>query len=317
MARQIRLIFPRSRIEVTAALLENDASKTCQYIWQVLEQPIEVEIEIDHSSGDDLVFATFRAPELTSENTPFSSTPGNLLFFDFSNTSPGRENGYTVGICYRQGAKDHPPSGWIAGNVFATVTQNLEGLQQVLRDVTEKGPQPLRLERITPAQLPWLREGIIQVGIVVKDLDQVVENYWNRCGIGPWRFYNYGKPPLQVNIYRGQPSECRFRIALCWIGPLCIELMEPVEGESVYTEFIKKHGYGLHHLAVKVEDMPTAIAQAASVGVKILQEGSGSGLDGSGHYAYLDTEETLGMIFELLQFPQVRIPPEKVYPADS
>jgi 4-hydroxyphenylpyruvate dioxygenase-like putative hemolysin len=92
-------------------------------------------------------------------------------------------------------------------------------------------------------------------------------------------------------------------------------LIEAAEGDSVYADFIREHGYGMHHLAVSVEDMPTAIAQAASVGARVMQEGSGHGLDGSGHFAYVDTEQILGTIIELVQYPKQRIPPEKIYPS--
>jgi hypothetical protein len=314
MAKQIRLVFPTSEIEVIATLLEKDAPETCEHIWRQLEQPIQVRVEMDHSSGGELVFATAPAP-VANENMTIFPAPGDLLFFHFAGALPKGDTSYSVGICYRRGAKGLRSAGWIAGNVFATVTQNLEGLPQVVRDVIEKGPQPLRIERIPPAQLPWLREGVIQVGIIVKNLDQAVENYWKLCGIGPWRIYNYGKPPLKISTYHGRPSDCRWRIALCWIGPLCIELIEAAEGDSVYADFIREHGYGMHHLAVSVEDMPTAIAQAASVGARVMQEGSGHGLDGSGHFAYVDTEQILGTIIELVQYPKQRIPPEKIYPS--
>lgn len=31
--------------------------------------------------------------------------------------------------------------------------------------------------------------GIMQVGIVVRDLDATVRRYWHELGIGPWRIY--------------------------------------------------------------------------------------------------------------------------------
>jgi 4-hydroxyphenylpyruvate dioxygenase-like putative hemolysin len=91
-------------------------------------------------------------------------------------------------------------------------------------------------------------------------------------------------------------------------------LIEAGDSDNLYADFVREHGYGIHHLAVSVEDVPTAIAQAAGVGAKLLQEGSGQGLDGSGHFAYVDTEQILGTIIELVHYPTRRIPPEKIYP---
>jgi hypothetical protein len=46
-------------------------------------------------------------------------------------------------------------------------------------------------------------------------------------------------------------------------------------------------------------------------------DGAGFGRDGDGHYAYLDTEDQLGVTIELIERPQGRMPPEKVYPSED
>lgn len=38
-------------------------------------------------------------------------------------------------------------------------------------------------------RLPFLRNGIAQVGLVVQDLDRAIECYWKQFGIGPWHIY--------------------------------------------------------------------------------------------------------------------------------
>lgn len=165
--------------------------------------------------------------------------------------------------------------------------------------------------------LPFLKNGIAQVAILVKDLDQAVENYWTLFGIGPWQFYTYAKPLVKQMSYRGQPADYQMRIALSQIGPLRIELIETKEGESIYADFIKEHGYGVHHFGILVEDMSDALAQTESARLEMIQDGSGFGLDGDGHYAYLDTEEALGVTLELIQRPKARVKPEKIYPPDA
>jgi catechol 2,3-dioxygenase-like lactoylglutathione lyase family enzyme len=169
----------------------------------------------------------------------------------------------------------------------------------------------------TVQPLPFLKNGIAQVAIVVKDLDATVENYWNQFGIGPWQFYTYAKPLVREMSYRGRPAEYSMRIALSQIGPLRIELIEAQEGESIYADFIREHGYGVHHFGLLVEDMHEALAQVQSAGVAMIQDGSGFGLDGDGHYAYLDTEKSLGVTLELIQRPKARVTPEKIYPAPA
>jgi methylmalonyl-CoA/ethylmalonyl-CoA epimerase len=164
--------------------------------------------------------------------------------------------------------------------------------------------------------LPFLQNGIAQVAILVEDLEKTVENYWTMFGIGPWHFYTYSKPLVKQMSYRGQPAEYAMRFALSQIGPLRIELIEAKEGDSIYVDFIRAHGYGVHHFGILVEDMKRALAQTDSAGLNMIQDGSGFGLDGDGHYAYLETEQTLGVTLELIQRPRSRVKPEKIYPPD-
>jgi hypothetical protein len=63
--------------------------------------------------------------------------------------------------------------------------------------------------------------------------------------------------------------------------------------------------------------MESAQEEAKKAGFEIIQEGSGFGPDGDGHYAYLSTEGKFGAIFELIERPKRRHPPEKIYPPEA
>ena len=163
-------------------------------------------------------------------------------------------------------------------------------------------------------KLDFLEKGIAQVALVVKDLNQTVENYWKIFGIGPWHFYTYAKPLVKKMSYMGKDCEYKMRVALSYIGPLRIELIEMVEGDTVYGDFVKEHGYGVHHFGVLVGNMNEAIEKARQAGLAMTQDGSGFGAEGDGHYAYLDTEKAIGTTIELIERPKGRIQPEKIYP---
>ena len=165
--------------------------------------------------------------------------------------------------------------------------------------------------------LPFLAGGIAQVAWVVRDLDRTVEAYHARFGVGPWHFYTYGPPLVKRASYRGKPAAYRMRVALSYFGPTRVEFIQPLEGPSIYEEFIERHGYGVQHLGVLVEDMAAAIAQAEAAGYEMIQDGSGFGLDGDGHYAYIDTEADFGVVYELIQRPNRRVAPERVYPQEE
>jgi hypothetical protein len=163
-------------------------------------------------------------------------------------------------------------------------------------------------------KLPFLKDGIAQIAFVVKDLDETVKNFYEWFGIGPWNFYTYRKPFVPSMTRNGEPAEYAMRLALSTVGELRIELIEQKEGDTVYQEFIDKHGYGIHHLGIAVDDIDEALGQAKEAGIAMTMDGSGFGLDGDGQYAYLDTEQLVGTTLELISRPKRRQDPEKIYP---
>lgn len=165
-------------------------------------------------------------------------------------------------------------------------------------------------------KLPFLDNSVAQIAFVVEDLDVTVENYYKIFGIGPWHFYTYQKPFVPRMTRKGEPTDYAMRVALSYFGKMRIELIEQVKGDTVYTDFIRDHGYGIQHLGVLVDDMKSAIAQAEAVGISMIMDGAGFGPDDDGHYAYLDTEKYIGTTIELIQRPKGRKEPEKIYPAE-
>lgn len=162
--------------------------------------------------------------------------------------------------------------------------------------------------------LPFLNNGVAQVALIVPDLDKAVEMYWTLFGIGPWHIYTYGKPLVKSMTYHGEPAEYKMRVALGYLGPTRIELIQPLAGDNVYDDFVKEHGYGVHHFGVLVDDMRAALAEAEAAGLTMIMDGAGFGADGDGHYAYLDTEDKIGVTIELIERPKGRAIPEAVYP---
>ncbi|MCD4672256.1 MAG: VOC family protein, partial [Anaerolineaceae bacterium] len=123
-----------------------------------------------------------------------------------------------------------------------------------------------------------------------------------------------GRPLCSHMTYYGKPGDYVMRIALSYFGPMRVELIEVGEGDTVYADFIAEHGYGSHHFGLLVDDMQEAIKQVEDAGFMVIMDGAGFGPDGDGHYAYLDTEEKLGVTLELIERPARRYPPEKIYP---
>lgn len=150
-----------------------------------------------------------------------------------------------------------------------------------------------------------------QVCVVVKDLDKSMEQYLKILGVGPWQVYTYAPPDLKNTTVRGKPEPYSMKLALAMIGPVMLELIQPLKGKSHYKEFLEKRGEGLHHIAAfRVEDIDEVIAHLKKQGIGVLMSGEWHG----GRFAYMDTEKQLGTVVELVWRPGPRPPPERTYP---
>lgn len=133
-----------------------------------------------------------------------------------------------------------------------------------------------------------------QLGYVVRDIRRVCDYYTSAFGIGPF------SPPMEVNmdgaILRGQPVRCRIRVSFARSGPLEIELIEPIEGENPYFEFLDRRGEGIHHLAFQVEDMKAARAAFAARGFEPVFYHDMKVME----FAYFDTSAIGGVWVEFL-----------------
>ena len=93
---------------------------------------------------------------------------------------------------------------------------------------------------------------------------------------------------------RGQPADFVVHVSLGYVGDLQLELIEPVRGENIYTEFLDAHRPGLHHGCWAVDDLDAALGD-------VVPEQHGSMADGDLRFAYLE-HDVPGMPFlELVQ----------------
>lgn len=137
---------------------------------------------------------------------------------------------------------------------------------------------------------------IIQIAHLVANLDDAMEHYYHVFNIGPWDVYTYGPHNIKNSLYRGKPAEHVYKIAVCWVNGVQMELMQPISGYSIYNEYIEKHGYGLHHMKLFFQDCNQAIAAYENHGYQVVQSGN----IGDDVFYYLDTEERFqGAVIEL------------------
>ena len=145
---------------------------------------------------------------------------------------------------------------------------------------------------------------IVHACVVVNDVERTAENISEKFGIGPFEVRQKSYPESQASI-RGEPVAYTLKFAYARVGPITLELVETVEGRTIYQEFLEEHGEGLHHLG-----FPTPLPFDAELdkwekaGIKPLQV---SRLDDPEEgWAYMDTQGLAGFILEILSFKKYR-----------
>ncbi len=135
---------------------------------------------------------------------------------------------------------------------------------------------------------------VSQIGIVVKDMDKAIEYYEKVLGLGP-----FIRPEIKYDqkFYYGKPVDSIWIMGFCSLGPLELELIQVITGPTIYHDFLKEKGEGMHHLGFDVRDIDETIALCKKTGLRVIQSGQGS----TSRFAYLDTVKVGGVIFELIQ----------------
>jgi methylmalonyl-CoA epimerase len=90
------------------------------------------------------------------------------------------------------------------------------------------------------------------------------------------------------------------RVVFVHLGPLTLELLEPRAGDHTVAQFLEKRGPGLHHVSLKVADLPATLARCRAAGVRLIDETPRAGAHGT-RVAFLHPRSLGGVLVELCQ----------------
>ena len=140
---------------------------------------------------------------------------------------------------------------------------------------------------------------LCQVGVLVHDIEKTSRDWAEFLGMDP--------PSVQITDgidkarteYMGKPSHARSKLAFFPVGPnVTVELIEPdKDPNSTWRHDLDANGEGFHHIAFVVKGMKEKIEICGKSGFGLLQTGEYTG----GRYAYVDANDKLKMVLELLE----------------
>ncbi len=126
---------------------------------------------------------------------------------------------------------------------------------------------------------------INHIGIAVKSIDEAIKLYTDVLG-------------LKVKAIEVLPEQ-KVRTAIIQVGESELELLESTDPEGVIAKFIEKKGEGLHHIALEVSDIKSAIGEMVKKSVPMIDEKPRTGVEKTS-IAFLHPKGTK-ILLELVQ----------------
>jgi methylmalonyl-CoA epimerase len=109
----------------------------------------------------------------------------------------------------------------------------------------------------------------------------------------------YQKLGLSVSEEESVPAE-NVRLVMVPVGDTRLELLEAVSEESAIAKFIAKRGEGLHHICLRVPDLPAAVERLKADGVRLVSEEIKTGAGGH-RYVFVHPQSAGGVLLELVE----------------
>ncbi len=128
-------------------------------------------------------------------------------------------------------------------------------------------------------------QGIHHLGILVRDAEDAAERFRQTLGWEVDRWEDFGPGIL--------------RIAFIRVGRILVELVQPLT-EDFNAEWLRRHGEGVQHIALHVEDVERSMAELKRQGVPLREEQPRPGA-GNTLITFLAEEFVGGLMLELTQ----------------
>ncbi len=124
------------------------------------------------------------------------------------------------------------------------------------------------------------------IGIATRGLDEAL-GFW-RDALG-----------LEVADVE-EVTEQGVRVAMLPVGETRVELLEPTRDDSPIAKFLEKRGAGIHHIAVRVDDIRRTLENLKQSGARLIDETPRVGA-GNCLVAFVHPSSAGGVLIELVE----------------
>jgi hypothetical protein len=138
----------------------------------------------------------------------------------------------------------------------------------------------------------------VHLSFVVNDLEAAVHRFDAVVGGGPWSGYLIDETWPGERIHRGQPADWCLRLAFNNTRPQ-YELIQPIRGPSVLSEWLEQRGEGLHHVLYGVDSIDAVEVEMRDAGHPLVLELHTFGVDLHARGVLFDTVDAIGCYIEV------------------
>lgn len=131
-----------------------------------------------------------------------------------------------------------------------------------------------------------MKATIDHIGIAVSDLNQSLGFFRDALGLDI-------EAPEEV-------ASQRVRVHFLPAGDAALELLESTAEDSPIAKYVARRGPGLHHVALRVDDIVGALAELKAKGVRLIDETPRPGAHHS-LVAFVHPSSAHGVLVELIQ----------------
>jgi len=128
---------------------------------------------------------------------------------------------------------------------------------------------------------------IDHIGIAVKNLEEAVKFYKDVLG-------------LELEGIEEVPEE-NVRVAMFKVGETYIELLQGTTQDSAISKFVEKRGEGIHHIAIRVDDVDKSTEVLKNRGAVLVYDKARMVSGGSRKINFVHPKSTGGVLLELVE----------------
>ena len=136
------------------------------------------------------------------------------------------------------------------------------------------------------SKLPFKIIGIEHVGIAVKDLNSISETFGDLLGLDLRRREKIEDQQVITDIYHAGKDK--------------LEFLKATSPDSPIAKFLEKRAEGVHHIALVVDNLQSALDYLNDQGVQLIDQSPRIGAEGL-NIAFIHPKSTGGVLVELCE----------------